>query len=165
MLGVCILTNFVLPICVAVVTYLISRKLDDWSKRRRNRKLAKARIESYLSDVNAGLSQIANLLTKPGNIKMPCESWDAVKLSDDLLFEIIALKGPKTNSGFHPDTVLIRLKDYFEHVCPNVETFGNSTGYIRVPCLQNLQNAGNTVKSMLECIVCQLRSSWWQFWK
>lgn len=87
-----LLANFVCPAIVAAVMYLITRLLDNLAKRRRCRKLAKARVETYLSDVSAGIQLIKTLIEQPGSVRMPRESWEACKLSDELLLEIIVLK-------------------------------------------------------------------------
>ena len=163
-LGKLLLANFICPAVVAVLIYGITKKLDDSCKRKRHRKLALAITDAYLSDVRTGVKLIKSLLLKPAEVKLPDASWLAYQLTEGSLIEIVDLEKDNASRGFAPSTVLVRLKDYFQHIRPNVEALCNSTDSDRNVRLLELEEASVGVEEMLECIQCKLTNKLRRLW-
>lgn len=111
-----IVSKFVVPIGVAVVTYWLIKKNDDNINRRQYSTLGVAIMESLLEEVNNGIDIMRNRRLVP----LPVRSWDGVKtVSDKVLLRIIAVSKGVSQSGFPPREIRIHCKNYFEHMSCN----------------------------------------------
>lgn len=113
-----VIEKFITPIAVAVLTYWLFKKNDEYIKRRQHSTLGVAIMESLLEEVNNGIAIMSNQQLTP----LPVKSWDGVKtISDDVLLRIIAVSKNTKPDGFPPREIRIHCKNYFEHMSANWE--------------------------------------------
>ena len=125
-----LVTNIILPILVAVLTYILVDRLGEWQKRRMYSKLGVAIIESLQEEIDNGITQMTNALiaaqdnsaSAPPPALLPNKSWTGMStISDDVLLRIIETSAKDQFNGFPPRQCRIHCKNYFEHMCRNYE--------------------------------------------
>jgi hypothetical protein len=109
----------VFPFIVAVVTYLLFKRLDEWSNRRKYSRLGVAVIESLLEEVTNGVRILESFhKTREATSQLlPRRSWSGMNtISDEVLLRIIEVSKNIKPKGFHPREIRIHCKNYFEHM-------------------------------------------------
>lgn len=105
--------KFILPFIVAVTTFLLLKKYDDYVKRRQYSILGIAIIDSLLEEVQSGLA----ILQNQQELLLPVKSWDGMStIPDDVLLRIIATSKNVQPRHFPPKEIRIHCKNYFEHM-------------------------------------------------
>lgn len=144
-----VIEKFLIPIAVAVITYWLLKKSDEYIKRRQYSTLGIAIMESLLEEVNNGI----DIMTSTQLIQLPVRSWDGVKtVSDDVLLRIIAVSKGIRPVTFPPREIRIHCKNYFEHMSANWSTAIQQAKKNNLSPLQALGNyvdAAKNVKAML----------------
>jgi len=124
------LMNLLLPVVVAVVTYILVDRLGEWRKRRTYSKLGVAIFESLQEEIRTGISLISTALTETEKqpllyppLALPStKSWSGMStIPDDVLLRIIETSANQTFKGFQPRDSRIHCKNYFENMCQNYE--------------------------------------------
>jgi hypothetical protein len=111
-----VIEKFVIPIAVAVVTYWLFKKSDEYIKRREYSTLGLAVMETLLEEINNGIT----IMREHALLPVPVKSWDGVKtISDDVLLRIIAVTRDCHPITFPPREIRIHCKNYFEHMSLN----------------------------------------------
>ncbi len=123
-----ILIRFIIPIIIAILTYLLVDHLGEYKKRKDYSRLGIAVIDSFLEEVRTGINIMAsaidaaennNLSALPGGL-LPNKSWSGMTtISDDVLLRIIATSSKGEYVGLHPRDCRIHCKNYFEHMNKN----------------------------------------------
>ncbi len=136
---------FLLPFAVAVITYWLFKKHDEWSSRKQYSLLDVAIMNCLLEEVENGIKIMKNQQNSP----LPTKSWSGVStIQDEVLLRIIATAPKKNANGFKPQEIRIHTKNYFEMMSVNWDAA------IKINQTQQLQGkyveAAEGVKSMLE---------------
>lgn len=123
-----IVQNIIVPILIAVGTYIIVDKLGEWRKRQRYSRLGVAIIEALEEEVRSGIvvmtaalraSEDQSVQGPPINT-LPQESWSGMStIPDDVLFRIIETSINYRSEGFPLREIRIHCKNYFTHICDN----------------------------------------------
>ncbi len=123
------LEKMLLPILVALVTYIAVDRLGEWRRRRTYSKLGVAILESIQEEVQVGLRTLKKAAeaaddTSTGRLPslpgLPHQSWsDMSSIPDDVLLRIIETSEGKEFAGFHPRDCRIHCKNHFEHIRQN----------------------------------------------
>jgi len=125
-----ILTNILLPILAAVLTYILVDRLGEWKRRKMYSRLGVVIIESLQEEVNNGIKLMTNALnaaqesstTAPLTALLPKKSWSGMStIPDEVLLRIIETSAKRQFNGFPPRQCRIHCKNYFEHMCHNYE--------------------------------------------
>ena len=122
-----LLKNVILPILIAIITYLLVDRLGEWKVRRNNSMLGIAILDSLLQEARTGLSIMNSTYTNAQtqqtpfpvpNTLLPTASWSGMQtIPDQVLLRIIAISQRVTPHAFHPNTIRSCCKDYFDHMC------------------------------------------------
>lgn len=116
-------SNFLFPLLVAVISYLLLNKLDEWRKRREQSILGSVIIDSIIEEVKGGQEIIINTLTAEDFMDPrvpPRKSWDGMStIPDDVLLRIIATTKNVRPKSFPPREIRTHLKNYFDHMLTN----------------------------------------------
>jgi hypothetical protein len=126
--------NIVLPVLIAIITYLLVDKLGEWKKRRNDCRLGIAILDSLLGEIRTGLNLMnftyaqAQQATFQLSISLlPTKSWSGMQtIPDQVLLRIIAASENVVARSFHPSTVRNVCKDYFDHMCANYNAIINN---------------------------------------
>lgn len=111
-----VIGNVIFPITVAIITYLLFRKLDEWKRRRSYSKLGIVILESLIEEVKRGLEMIK----APEANSLPRKSWYGMTtIPDEVLLRIIEVSKKITPISFNLREIRIHTKNYFEHMCLN----------------------------------------------
>jgi len=149
-----VLNTIVLPIAVAVVTYLVVDRLGEWRKRRAYSRLGVAILDSLLEELRTGLGILQPLLlsaSTPGRSptsmpELPHGSWAGMStIPDEVLLRVIEASKDVQTPSFHPRDARIHCKNYFEHIRRNYEAARDRAGRSadwREPILQALSPDG-----------------------
>ena len=122
--------KLILPIIVALITYLLFRKLDEWKKRRSFSKLGIAIIDTLIEEVEAGIVIFKNMLDPNNNNTplLPKNSWDKMNtIPDEVLLRIIEVSKNVKPKAFPPSSIRIHCKNYFTHMTQNFENIYNDS--------------------------------------
>lgn len=121
---------FIVPVCVAVVAYLLVDRLGEWRRRGAYSRLGVAIIESLQEEVGTGVVLMTNALKVAGDNNAsappialpPHKSWSGMStIPDEVLLRIIETSTGRWFDGFPPRECRIHCKNYFEHMCENYE--------------------------------------------
>lgn len=150
-----ILKDFVFPICVGLITYLLFAKLDDWKKRRSQSRLGVAIIDALIEEVKNGIEILDRFIKtqKPSGVALPRKSWSGMNtISDDVLLRIIEVSKDVTPEDFPPKDIRIHCKNYFDHMAPTWDTIesGQPDWHKRAAGLIRYPEAAKGVLTMLE---------------
>lgn len=140
--------NLVLPIGVAVLAYWMTTFLGESKNRRNYSKLGVAIMESLIEEVRTGLNTLDRLnmyLQDPStdgarfNNLLPIKSWEGPQtVPNEVLLRILASSEGITAPSFPPSEIRIHCKNYFSHICGNV----NNTIQNLSAAIQNLNPLG-----------------------
>ena len=119
--------SILLPILVAIVTYLLVDRLGEWKTRRNNCRLGIAILDSLLGEIRTGLKlmnstfeQTQHVPFQPPSALLPTASWSGMQtVPDQVLLRIIAVSKDVAARSFHPSVIRSVCKDYFNHMCTN----------------------------------------------
>lgn len=148
----------ILPIIVALITYLVFRKLDEWKKRRSISKLGIAIIETLIEEVTTGIGIFNGILDPNNTYKrlLPRNSWDKMNtIPDEVLLRIIEVSKNVKPKSFPPSSIRTHCKNYFTHMAPTFNAiYDDSTdwknrGVILIQEAEYLK-AANSVLTMLK---------------
>lgn len=131
--------NLVLPIGVAVLAYWMTTFLGESKNRKNYSRLGVAIMESLIEEVRTGLNTLDRLNkylqdsstdnTRFNNL-LPVRSWEGPQtVPNEVLLRILASSEGIT-APFPPSEIRIHCKNYFSHICGNVNAM-----------IQNLDNA------------------------
>jgi hypothetical protein len=123
-----ILPNFIWPISVSILAYILFDRIGVWRKRKSISKLGIIIIEELLEEVKNGIKNMEFILAINLNntqfksvLKLPYKSWRGMEtIPDEVLLRIIETSGDVILSDFHPTTIRSHCKNYFDHMCSNV---------------------------------------------
>ena len=129
-----IITNFLLPIVLGVLAFIASNTFNSWRSRRRQSLVGSVILQSFIEEVENGIKIMASMQAKMNNEQpqvamgvLPRGSWSGMQsVSDELLERIICTTQNKSFSGFPPKEIRIHLKNYFEHMCVNIDPIINN---------------------------------------
>jgi hypothetical protein len=119
--------NVVLPILIAIITYVLVDRLGEWKSRRNDCKLGIAILDSLLGEILTGLDCMNSAYGQlqqptpalPSNL-LPTETWSGMQtIPDEVLLRIISTSKDVVPRSFHPNTIRQVCKDYFTHMCAN----------------------------------------------
>jgi len=117
-----VVDNFALPFAVAVVSYWLFAKNDEYKKRKNYSRLGVAIIDALIEEVQNGLKLLENA-KNTGTVsadKLPRKSWSGMStIPDDVLLRILEVSKKIKPIGFHPSEIRIHCKNYFEHMTTN----------------------------------------------
>lgn len=153
-----IMQNFVTPFVVALTTYLLFKRLDEWGNRRKQSKLGVAIIDVLMEEVKTGflIMDQCERTQKIPDANLPKAGWSGVNtISDEVLLRIIETSENVVPASFPPKDIRIHCKNYFEHmtVTWNRLTLGDifsiniANGLIHE---SNFKNSTDGVYKMLE---------------
>jgi hypothetical protein len=119
--------NVVLPILIAIITYVLVDRLGEWKSRRNDCKLGIAILDSLLGEILTGLdcmNYTYGWLQQPTpalpSHLLPTETWSGMEtIPDQVLLRIISTSKDVVARSFHPNTIRKVCKDYFTHMCVN----------------------------------------------
>jgi hypothetical protein len=123
-----LILKFLIPIAVAVVTYIIVDRLGEWRRRRMYSRLGVAIIESLQEEIRHGIEVMTDALnaTEDNNTQAPPPalpphmSWSGMTtIPDEVLLRIIETSAGRQFDGFPPRECRIHCKNYFEHMRVN----------------------------------------------
>lgn len=127
-----LVSDFLLPIAVAVLAYLAVNQLGEWQKRRMHSRLGIAIIETLQEEIQNGIEIMTEALdaaedetvTRPPATLLPYKSWSGMStIPDNVLLRIIQTSKGRQFEGFPPHQCRSHCKNYFEHMCPKYERF------------------------------------------
>lgn len=161
-----VLSDFVFPIIVGILAFVASNIVSSRQTRKRHSLLGAAVIDSLIEEITNGiaiLEYIKAMMSGSGRTigNMPRKSWSGMlTISDDILERILCVSEGKTTDGFPAKEVRIHLKNYFDHMCPNIDSVISSmqSGGQWQPIAQLYLGSGdyiaaaNGVLAMLKCI-------------
>ena len=128
--------NVVLPILIAIITYVLVDRLGEWKARRNDCKLGIAILDSLLGEIRTGLdimrstyAQAQQVAFKQPMDLLPTETWSGMQqtITDQVLLRIISVSKDITVPSFHPTAIRNVCKDYFTHMCANYKAIILST--------------------------------------
>ena len=123
-----IVTNILVPITVATLTYLLVDRLGEYKKRKNYCRLGIAIIDSLLEEVKTGINVMTSALAAseepiieyPPQGLFPNRTWSGLStISDDVLLRILATSANRSFKSFHPSECRIHCKNYFGNICEN----------------------------------------------
>ena len=120
-----LISNFLFPLSVAVVSYILLNKLDEWRKRKDQSILGTVIIDSLIEEIKIGYDIINTTLTSnnfhPG--VPPRKSWTSMNtVPDEVLLRIIAVSKNTKARSFPPKEIRTHCKNYFDHLLPMWDT-------------------------------------------
>lgn len=161
-----ILNSLLLPLAVAVISYILFDRLGEWRKRRSYSRLGEAIIDSLIEEVRSGqrtLKACFEYLASPNNNPpvnaLPRRSWSGMNtIPDDVLLRIIEISEGKTTRGFPAREIRIHCKNYFEYITSTwdivVEKFRTAQNWVpeaqQLLSKARLHEAAEGVLQMLE---------------
>ena len=105
--------KFILPFTVAVITYWLFKKNDEYIKRKQYSMLGVAIIECLLEEIENGIEIMKNNYLN----LLPVKSWIGVlTIPDDVLLRIISVAKDSKPISFKPRDIRIHCKNYFDHM-------------------------------------------------
>lgn len=116
-----IVKDFIFPIGVGLITYLLFAKLDEWKKRRSQSRLGVAIIDALIEEVKNGIKILDRFIKtqQPSGSALPRKSWTGMNtISDDVLLRIIEVSKDVAPKNFPPKDIRIHCKNYFDHMAP-----------------------------------------------
>jgi hypothetical protein len=134
-----VLYNIVIPILIALLTYLLVDKLGEYKKRKNYSKLGVAIINSLLEEVGSGIKIMLAAVSAaedPSSVglstnTMPDKSWNGPStIPDEVLLRIITTSANRKYEGFRPSDCRIHLKNYFGFICANYNNRVMKPGYL-----------------------------------
>lgn len=146
--------NLIFPFFVSVITFYVFGKSSELKMRQNKSKLGSMIIEALIGDVRNGIdimNSLVELVENPPTAEdrilihgMPTSSWSGKDtISDDVLLRIISCSKEKEYVCFHPTGIFIHSKNYFEHMCSNVNRYLIEEGTIE----EKVKGAYNYIKS------------------
>ncbi|MHB1758501.1 MAG: hypothetical protein ACYCT9_13530 [Leptospirillum sp.] len=121
--------NLVIPTVVAVLAYWVTTFLGESKNNKNYSKLGVAIMESLIEEVRSGLEILERLkkyLQDPLTDKvrfenlLPVKSWEGSQtVPNEVLLRILASSNGVT-APFPPSEIKIHCKNYFSHICGNV---------------------------------------------
>jgi hypothetical protein len=120
------LEHILLPLLVAVTSYILLDRLGEWKQRKRVSILGTAILDSLIEEVRTGLRTLkevdarASIESFPSApVPLPRKAWTGMTtISDDILLRLIATSERHEGPDFRPRDVRIHCKNYFEFICP-----------------------------------------------
>jgi len=146
-----IMLTAILTFAASWLVSLISYKRVTREKKTADVAGAKAILKMYLKEVNAGLTVIAQL-SKGANIPMPTSAWKNpfCQLTPDMIAVIVSSDdGRQKYSGFQTCDFMEHTMNYFEYLCPNVDSAVQSKSPNLTSILLTAQEAASGVAAML----------------
>lgn len=117
------ISDFLFPLLVAVTTYILFNKLDEWKKRREHSILGTVILDSLIEEVKNGYEAINTTLTSDDYFHPmipPRKSWTGMNtIPDDVLLRIISTSKGVRPKSFNPTEIRIHCKNYFDHMLAN----------------------------------------------
>lgn len=117
------ISDFLFPLLVAVTTYVLFNKLDEWKMRKDQSILGTVIIDSMIEEVKNGYEAINSTLTSEDYFHPmipPRKSWTGMNtIPDDVLLRIIAVSKDVRAKSFNPREIRIHCKNYFDHMLTN----------------------------------------------
>jgi len=142
-----IIDNFLLPFAVAIITYWLFKKHDEWSSRKQYSMLGVAIMNCLLEEVDNGIKIMKSQQMSP----LPTKSWSGTStIQDEVLLRIIAVAQGKSATGFKPQEIRIHTKNYFEMMSANWATAVQQNQIQRLLQQGKYVDAAEGVKRMLE---------------
>ncbi len=115
--------NILFPFLVAVVTYFLVSKIDEFRRRRNYSSLGAVIVESLIEEVRNGLNIMTDAISdNPTKLPspLPRKSWNGMTtIPDEVLLRIIKVSEGVPPRGFNPREIRIHSKNYFDHMCGN----------------------------------------------
>jgi hypothetical protein len=150
------ISNVVFPVFVALLTYFIVNKFDEYKRRKNTSILGALIIESLIEEVRHGYNLIHQVLDF-NNEKIPSylprKSWSGIMtISDDVLLRIIETSKNATPVSFMPREIRIHTKNYFDHMIPNWDAIvsKHDSKELAIGSFSNYEDAALGVLKMLE---------------
>jgi hypothetical protein len=118
-----LLTNVVTPLAVGVLGFLGTSTWTTWRDRRRQSLLGAVVCDTILEELETGIKLLRNVLEgKTSECLLPWKSWYGMNtISDDTLERLLCLSKVSSTRGFPIRNIRTHLKNYFDHICPNVD--------------------------------------------
>lgn len=121
--------NLILPIGIAFLTYWMQTFLGESKTKKNYSKLGVAIMESLIEEVKTGLNTLNSLNDylqdstterKIFSNLLPVKSWEGPQtVPNEVLLRILASSEGLT-APFSPSEIRIHCKNYFSHICGNV---------------------------------------------
>jgi hypothetical protein len=127
---VLVLRYFLLPILVAILTYVVVDRLGEWRKRRMYSKLGVVIIESLLEELRTGLRTMKQALSAvndpqaktPPRGLLPNKSWSGMStIPDEVLLRIVEASTGLKSTGLPPREIRSHCKNFFTHMSENYQ--------------------------------------------
>lgn len=127
-----LLQDFLLPVLVAVLVYIVVERLGEWRKRRMFSRLGVVIIDSFLEELRTGIELMRTVLaaidrndpTGPPPGFLPNRTWNGMStIPDDVLLRIVETSRNRTFDGFPPQQCRTHCKNYFTHMNDNYQLF------------------------------------------
>jgi hypothetical protein len=152
-------TSIVLPVLIAIATYLCVNHLKTIKDRKNTSLLGVAILNSLIEEVKTGKEIMSSVLRKNfeeiDTRNPPNESWiNSNTIPDNVLLRIIAVSKKYKSQNFHPSEIRIHCKNYFKMMITNWLNANNSKelkpNFIRKTTLPTYAEASTKVLAMLE---------------
>ena len=113
--------DFLIPIIVALITYYLLKKYDEYKIKKNTSLLGVLIIESIIEEVNAGLTLMKTVINKSIPLSqiplLPDKSWTGMStIPDEVLLRIIETSKNISPIGFHPRQIRSHCKNYFYNI-------------------------------------------------
>jgi hypothetical protein len=125
-----ILRYFLLPILVAILTYIVVDRLGEWRKRRMYSKLGIVIVESLLEELRTGKKLMQDALSAindphtqaPPRGLLPNRSWSGMStIPDEVLLRIVEAASGNKSRGLPPREIRSHCKNFFTHMNDNYQ--------------------------------------------
>lgn len=114
-----IFKNFVTPVAIGFVSYIITAKLDDWKNRKKQSKLGESIMDSLIEEVTTGVNILTNFNTNKElpTAYLPNKSWIGIStINDEILLRIIEVSEDVAAESFPSKEIRIHCKNYFDMI-------------------------------------------------
>ena len=143
---------------VALWIAIVGYQREEWRRRRNDSKLGAIIVESLLEEVRNGhklmLSMQDNSVCP---FQVPIASWEGMNtIPDNVLLRVIATADKVKPRSYPPSQIRIRCKNYFVHMCPNLNSVKHAAG--RQLLLSPGDGNGDYI-GMAQCVIDMLEQT------
>lgn len=115
------ITNFFFPAAVAIITYVLIKKLDEWHSRRIYSKLGVIIMETFIEEVETGINLMKDVMDNSKALTaiatLPDKSWEGITtITDEVMLRIIETSKDIAPYHFHPRKIRSHCKNYFINI-------------------------------------------------
>jgi hypothetical protein len=131
-----IVKDFLMPLSIGVISYILFAKMDQWKTRKKHSRLGVAIMDSLIEEVNNGIIILKYFIQNDDLPKclLPNKSWSGLQtINDDVLLRIIEVSKDKMAEHFPPKEIRIHCKNYFDIMTNEWNKYLTDSGEIKPP--------------------------------